>query len=102
MNRLIVASEATAPNSAGGGVQLVDVGDLFAVGGEHHRQGPEDPSRPVHRRRRHELGEPVLAELPETQGVQQAGEHPQPGVGHQRLAGEGCRNGGEDWGRVVH
>lgn len=44
-----------------------------------------------------ELGRPIFAHGTEAGRVQERGEHVETGVGDQRLAGRGYRDGGKTW-----
>lgn len=63
--------------------QHVQVRDVLPAAGKHHRQGTEDPARPVHGTLGDELGEAVLTQGPETGRIQEGRQHVQPGVGNQ-------------------
>ena len=82
--------------------QLVDVCGLLAASSKGQGQRTKDLSWPVRRGGWHELAEPVFAELAEVQGVQEAGQHRQPSMGDEGLAGELGRAGRENVGRMVH
>lgn len=84
------------------GAQLVNVCGLLATSSKGQGQRTKDLFWPVGRGGWDELAEPVFAELAEVQGVQEAGEHRQPSMGDEGLAGELGREGRENVGRMVH
>ena len=75
---------------------------MFTAGGEHRGQGTHKPAGPVPCAGGNELAEPLFAEPAESQGVHEAGEDRNPGVGDQRLAGETDRQGREDATILLH
>lgn len=89
------------PKNRRGRAELVNIGDMFTTADKYQRQGLQNFSGAVSGGGGIKLGEAVLAKIPEIQGVEEACQPAQPCVGHQRLGGQGRRNGRKNCGKVL-